>query len=176
MQNSGKKYASGYWICRTQKKYGKCKCDGTRIMDKIIEEKFVECYNEFIEKGYSLAREINLESQLDELLKIEQELISLRINHMIDIHSYEEEIAEIRKSIKVIKSGIQQLKVRNITQSDYELILEFNEDKVDKFIEKVIIHNWIVTFKFLNGITISRPYNNGKGGNKIGWNKGGGNE
>ena len=41
--------------------------------------------------------------------------------------------------------------------------------EVEKFIDKVIIHKCVVTFIFINGVSISRPYTNGKSGNKIGW-------
>ena len=61
--------------------------------------------------------------------------------------------------------------MRSIKQSDYVEIKEFDESKVDKFLDKAIIDNYTVTFRFVNGVEITKPYTNGKPGNKKGWNK-----
>ena len=48
---------------------------------------------------------------------------------------------------------------------------EFDEEKMKKFITKVVVTRWLVTFVFYNGVRISREYTNGQAGNKPGWNK-----
>ena len=58
-----------------------------------------------------------------------------------------------------------------VRESDYRCITEFNEEKVRKFITKVIVSKNTVTFVFYNGVSISREYSNGQPGNKPGWNK-----
>ena len=45
------------------------------------------------------------------------------------------------------------------------------EEKLKKFITKVIVLKGTVTFVFYNGVEISRSYSNGKPGNTKGWNK-----
>ena len=51
------------------------------------------------------------------------------------------------------------------------MITEFDEAKVSKFITKVIVRRWMVTFVFYNGAKITKAYSNGQAGNKPGWNK-----
>lgn len=50
-------------------------------------------------------------------------------------------------------------------------ITEFDEAKVAKFITKIIVRRWMVTFVFYNGAKITKAYSNGQAGNKPGWNK-----
>ena len=59
--------------------------------------------------------------------------------------------------------------MRGLSRSDYKPIEEYDEDKVNKFIESVSINHSIVSFKFINGVEISREFTNGSPGNKKGW-------
>lgn len=49
------------------------------------------------------------------------------------------------------------------------IITEFDPEKVEKFITKVIVRRWTVTFVFYNGVEITRAYTNGPSGNQVGW-------
>ena len=50
-------------------------------------------------------------------------------------------------------------------------ITAFDDDKAIRFLSKVIVNQFTVTFVFYNGAKISRRYDNGQAGNKPGWNK-----
>ena len=58
------------------------------------------------------------------------------------------------------------------TEKLYEgRIEEFDEAKLKLFIERIIItEEKRVTFRFFNGVEITKEYTNGKSGNKPGWN------
>ena len=47
--------------------------------------------------------------------------------------------------------------------------LNIDPEKVEKFITKVIVRRWTVTFVFYNGVEITRAYTNGPSGNQAGW-------
>lgn len=46
---------------------------------------------------------------------------------------------------------------------------DFDEDRMQRFLKKVIIKDWVVTFIFYNNVGISKTYTNGKSGNQPGW-------
>lgn len=48
---------------------------------------------------------------------------------------------------------------------------EFSEEKAKRFLSKVVVTMFTVTFVFYNGAKITRTYDNGQPGNKVGWNK-----
>ena len=58
-----------------------------------------------------------------------------------------------------------------VMRSNLLELKEFDEEKMKKFITKVVVTRWLVTFVFYNGVRISRTYTNGQAGNKPGWNK-----
>ena len=135
----------------------------------MLKEKFVECYNEFINKRYQSDEAANLQTKLAELLKQEQELTALRVNYMVSIEGYKTEMDKLRSEIKEVSKNIEKVKIRSLTKDDYMQINEFSDEKVDKFIEKVTNHKNVVTFIFINGVRISRSYSNGQPGNQKGW-------
>ena len=169
IQNSNFAWQTGVWVCQHQHSYGKKTCDCTRIKDSVLYEKFVECYNEFIKMKYENTNLKKAKQHLQWLLSQEQELTALKVNGMIGIEAYNKEILNIRAEIDNVKKSILELDLKDINKSDFKPISEFSEEKVEKFIDKVIIHKCVVTFIFINGVSISRPYTNGKSGNKIGW-------
>ena len=59
--------------------------------------------------------------------------------------------------------------MRGVKKSDYTKIDEFDETKVDKFIDHIVIDDYTVTFYFTNGIAIKKKYTNGPSGNQKGW-------
>lgn len=56
-----------------------------------------------------------------------------------------------------------------VDKADFTQITEYDDDKVEKFVERVTINNNVVTFTFINGAEISREYTNGPSGNQKGW-------
>ena len=56
-----------------------------------------------------------------------------------------------------------------ISSSDYEPIASFDEEKLHRFVRKVTLRNWVVTFEFYNGVKVPRDYTNGQHGNIQDW-------
>ena len=56
-------------------------------------------------------------------------------------------------------------------ESEYVPITEFSEEKAKRFLSKVVVTMFTVTFVFYNGAKITRTDDNGQPGNKVGWNK-----
>ena len=89
---------------------------------------------------------------------------------MIENIDYDKEIKEIHQEIEEINNALLKYSLKNITKKDLQTISIFDEDKVDKFINKVIITRYKVKFIFINGIELEKEYSNGQSGNKKGWN------
>lgn len=169
VQNPNKSWRSEIWVCQNQHRNGQEACTCTRIKNGVLIEKFIDCYNEFIEKKYEGNRTCELRVELQRLLEQERELVALRVNHMINLSDYNGEIEQLRGEIESVKVELSKHELNNLKRSDYKKIQQFDEEKVEKFIDKVIIHNNVVTFRFVNGVEISRPYTNGQAGNQKGW-------
>jgi len=67
------------------------------------------------------------------------------------------------------RSKINEMEMQGVSQKDYKPITEFDEEKVDKFIDKVVVKGKAITFIFMNGAKISRKFDNGHAGNSKGW-------
>lgn len=126
-------------------------------------------YNEFIETKPDNQVVIDIKKRIEELVEEETELNALRVNHLIEISDYNHEVEKVREEIKENTQELNRHLMRGVTKSDFVKINEFDETKVNKFIEEVIIDNYQVTFCFTNGISISRKYSNGPSGNQKGW-------
>lgn len=169
IQNCNFPWRTGVWVCQYQHAHGYNACDCSRIKDTVLYEKFIECYNEFIQMKYENPLLHDVKSELQRLLSQEQELTALKVNGMVGIESYNKEVATIRAEIDKVKNEILKYNLHDIKKSDFRPITEFSEEKVEKFIDKVTIHKWVVTFTFINGVSISRPFTNGPSGNQVGW-------
>ncbi len=169
INNPNTPYSNGIWICQNQRSKGVSSCGSHRIKDKVLKEKFVECYNEFIDGGYYRDNCQQQELEFKQLLKQEQELIAMKISRLIDIVSYSNEIEKLHAKKAELRSKIDEKKIKNIVGADYAKITQFTEEKVYKFLDKVTMHRGTVTFTFINGVSISRAYDNGRAGNKKGW-------
>ncbi|MCM1532847.1 MAG: recombinase family protein [Ruminococcus flavefaciens] len=169
INSCGKPWANPIWICSHQNIYGTKDCDNRRIKDSVLKEKFVECFNEFVANKPESDETIELRARLKTLIESEKQLTVLRINRMIDTAAFFEESASIRKEMDEVSAQIAALEMRGIAKEDFVQIAEYDEDKVEKFIERVTICNNVVTFVFINGAAISREYTNGPSGNQKGW-------
>lgn len=169
IQNCNFPWRTGVWVCQYQHSHGYGACDCSRIKDSVLYEKFIECYNEFIQMKYENPLLHDVKNKLQRLLSQEQELTALKVNGMISIEAYNKEITKIRAEIDIVKNEILTYNLHDIKKSDFKPINEFNEEKVEKFIDKVTVHKWVVTFTFINGVSISRPFTNGPSGNQVGW-------
>ena len=169
INNAGKAWETAIWICRTLAADGKTKCDNKSIKDEVLRAKFIECFNEFVEKNYQGIDTQQMQKQLSALIAEEQELTGLKVNKLIEISAYNEEVKVIRTQIAEKRAEIEKLRAKAPSKKDYTVITEFDEEKVNKFIDKVTMHKGVVTFIFMNGVSLSRPYTNGPSGNQVGW-------
>ncbi len=160
MQNRGKPYQTEVWVCSTQSQKGKCECDCTRIKDSVLKEKFVECFNEFVVKTKGKPQDEGIAEELTLLAEEEQRLVKMKVNYLLTIADFNKEVAKIRVRIKELKIKLDEYKIKDISRKDYEFIEEFSEEKMQKFLRKIIIHKNIVTFEFVNGNQISKAYTN----------------
>lgn len=169
VNNSGHSYSSGFWACLAQLKEGKKACDNTRIKDDVLKAKFVYAYNRFIERRPQGDSMVALQEVLADLKLQEQELAELYISHLIQRDAYEKERKSIKGRITKTKAKINELRLHRVPESEHVPIAAFDEDKAKRFLTKVIVNDFTVTFLFYNGAKICCRYNNGKPGNKPGW-------
>ena len=169
INSSGKPWANPIWICSHQNFFGTKNCNNRRIKDSVLKEKFVECFNEFIANKTESDEAIELRQRLASLIESENELNLLRINRMIDGAAFAVESASLRKEITAVTMQIAAKEMRGIDKADFTQITEYDDDKVEKFVERATINNNVVTFTFINGAEISREYTNGPSGNQKGW-------
>ena len=169
INNIGKPYQSEIWICHRQNLEGKKKCCNDRIKDAVLKERFTECFNEFVKHRLASSETNMLKEQHQALQKQESDLTALKVNHLIDLEGYNKEVKKIRQRMAELLVKINEMEMQGVSQKDYAPITEFDEEKVDKFIEKVVIDKKIITFIFKNGAKISREFDNGHAGNSKGW-------
>lgn len=137
----------------------------------VLREKFIEAYNEFVTQRSQGDNIAALQSVVSGLKKEESELAALRMQRLITEAGFRAEQRRIKAKITELTAKINEQRSKEVTESDYTTITEFDEAKVAKFITKVIVRRWMVTFVFYNGAKITRAYSNGQAGNKPGWNK-----
>ena len=169
VQNCGKPYEVVVWVCSKKDTFGAENCIGTRIKDAVLKEKFVECYNEFTAlkgEGDSLSA---LNQQLAWLLGQERELNALKINRMIEIADFNAEWKAVKTQIDDINRQIEKQSIRKLTKADLVPIAEYDESKVETFLDYAVMTPKKITFVFINGVEISREYTNGASGNAKGW-------
>ena len=171
VNNSSFKWRSEFWACYTYLRHGRKSCDNSRIKDDVLKEKFVSAYNEFVEKrpqGDSMAALLEV---LADLRQQERELAELYMKRLLPRDAYEAERQGITAQIAAINERIAERRVKHIPESEHMPITAFDDDKAIRFLSKVIVNQFTVTFVFYNGAKISRRYDNGQAGNKPGWNK-----
>ncbi|MFI3164461.1 MAG: recombinase family protein [Bacillota bacterium] len=166
MQNPKKCWACEVWVCNNSFTHGKSACDSHRIKEEVLKAKFVECYNEYV-RLQNNTREHGLSGNIKSLQDSKLELEKLYIKKLITQEYYDQEKSRLEDNITRFKE--QSLRNKR-KQENKKPITEFNKDIMNKSIEKVIVQDWVVTFKFMDGTCISRKYTNGKCGNKKGRN------
>lgn len=172
IMNSGTKYQSDVWACGTALKKNVSACDNSRIKDTVLKEKFVEAYNEFVTKrplGDSITA---MQEAMEDLKQQERELAELIMRHLISKTAYDTERKDIKRMMSGIKKKIDERRIHRVPESEHVPITAFDSQKVKRFITKVIVKDFTVTFAFYNGARITKNYTNGQPGNKIGWKKG----
>lgn len=171
VNNSQCKWQTDIWACRTYLRDGKKACGNSRIKDTVLKEKFISAYNEFIERRPQGDSMVALQEVLEDLRQQEQELAELMMQRLIPKAAYEEERKSVKMQITDISEKISERRAKRVPESEYEPITEFSEEKAKRFLSKVVVTMFTVTFVFYNGAKITRTYDNGQPGNKVGWNK-----
>ena len=167
--NSGKKWQSPIWACGTYLRYGVAACDCTRVKESILEEKFVEAYNEFVRErpeGFCIEA---MQSVIAELRQEEKDLAELHMKKLIPETAFRTEQRRIKQQVAALNAEINEQRGKAVRESDYTYISEFAPEKAEKFIAKIVMHRNIITFVFYNGVKISKAYTNGPAGNQRGW-------
>ena len=171
VNNSSFKWRTDIWACGRSLAKGIKVCDNSRIKDAVLKEKFVDAYNEFIKQRPQGDSLIALQEVLEDLRQQERDLAELMMQHLISKAAYDTERSAINARIADINDKIADRRIRRVPESEHQPITEFSSEKATRFLSKVIVTKFTVTFVFYNGAKISRRYDNGQPGNKPGWNK-----
>ena len=169
INNAGSKYAKPMWACTTYLKNGKCDCPSRSIFNYVLEAAFIEAYNEFVKtKGQYVANESAVQEK-SKLLDDERKLKALAVKKLISDTEYAREQAHILSRIRDIEAEIKRQAFNDVGAKNAKPIIEFSSEAVTIFLSRAVVINHTVTFEFVNGCTITKPYSNGRGGNKKGW-------
>ena len=93
-------WRSSIWMCSHQNNYSRKVCTSSRIKDEVLIEKFIEAYNEFIDKKPDNKIVQEIRKRIDDLIAEEQELTALKVNHLIEQIAYNQEVEKVREEIK----------------------------------------------------------------------------
>lgn len=157
--NSGFNCATPYWRCAAGH-HDNDKCISTQIKESVLEEKFIEAYNEFaLRKGNNDITD-KLQKEIDELVKEETECMRLYTNGWISSFDFDGIQKPIVDKIKELTTRIKEIKNKDLKDKDYNQITIFDEDKVYKFLSKVVITRWEVEFHFFNDVIIKKTFTN----------------
>lgn len=99
----------------------------------------------------------------------ETELTMLMTRGVINQNQYLEEQQRIRVEMQGIQRKLQEERSYLVQGSDFHPIKEFDEEKLYKFIKRVVVKDWTIMFEFFNGVCITRSYTNGQPGNIKDW-------
>ena len=94
---------------------------------------------------------------------------ALKVNRMIEIADYNAEWKAVKAQIDDINKQIEKQSIRRLTKTDLVPIAEYDESKVETFLDYAVMTPKKITFIFINGVEISREYTNGASGNAKGW-------
>ena len=94
---------------------------------------------------------------------------ALKINRMIEIADYNAEWKAVKAQIDDINKQIEKQSIHKLTKTDLVPIAEYDESKVETFLDYAVMTPKKITFVFINGVEISREYTNGASGNAKGW-------
>ena len=150
--HSGANYSAPWYRCSTTRD----KCTSTAIREDILEELFVEAFNEFVRNKYKGVEEQDYQTQIEAKEREEQELTKLYSNGWISKENYEKEFSQILDIKNKLIKEQNALKARTITDRDYKEINVFDSSKVKKFLKMCIVKRDTIEFHFYNGVIISK--------------------
>ncbi len=150
--HSGANYSAPWYRCSTTRD----KCTSTAIREDILEELFVEAFNEFVRNKYKGVEEQDYQTQIEAKEREEQELTKLYANGWISKENYENELSQILDIKNKLIKEQNALKARTITDRDYKEINVFDSSKVKKFLKMCLVKRDTIEFHFYNGVIISK--------------------
>lgn len=131
-------------------------CDSSGIRDDILEELFIEVFNEFIAKRYKGEEESDIQTEIDKLTEEQHELVKLNSNGWITKDAFQKEFNELKEKLNTLERRIKKLRDKRISDTDYKKMTVFDPTKVSKFINKCVINGSTIEFEFYNGIKLKR--------------------
>ncbi len=157
----------GLWVCNNKIKNRRQACSSNSIKDHVLYKLFEDAYNECCKNKIHIGEISKLEEKQRMFRTAEKEINSMYAKKYIAQSMYEMELADIVQELNEIESKI------NKEQKKEKLILPLgNGENIDsaikKYLDKVVVDNWTVTFIFINGYQTSRRYTNGKCGGQKG--------
>ena len=114
---------------------------------------------------------VAMQEVLADLRQQERDLAELAMQRLIPQSAYEAERKSIKTQIATINDKIAERRSKHVPEKEHVPMTAFDADKAIRFLTKVTVAQFTVTFEFYNGAKISKRYDNGQPGNKVGWNK-----
>jgi hypothetical protein len=155
MNNRNLPYEKWIWSCSTYVQHGRKYCGGHNIREKDLKRLFLSAYNEASDFIPHETR--GLGEVIKDLLAQERELLALKAKGYIKRADFDLQHAELVKQIKETEDAFvkQSRKSGNmpIRVSEYD-------DKLVAFLEVAKIDGYTIIFKFKNGATITRTFDN----------------
>lgn len=140
------------WMCPS----GKDNCPAVRIKDTELKAKFVSAFNEFVTNKYRGDDENNVQKEIDEYHAQQDELYRLRANGWISIDDFSKELKTIQKELEPLNEKLMKYRLRNFSDKDFKPLNRFEENRVHKFLTKVVIRGFDINFHFYNDVVITR--------------------
>lgn len=114
VNNSGTKWQANFWNCARSLKFGAKTCGNHGINDKVLKEKFIEAYNEFVINRYSGIDCNEVKDKLNTMYEEELELRALSASGLISKVDYEIEQESILKEIRELEKINKALSMRKV--------------------------------------------------------------
>ncbi len=164
INGKGKSYECVKWMCNTKNEKTVKACSNTDIKDDVVTELLLKAYNEFVENKVDSLELTEEKEKLSKLLGNERELKSLYARGYIKKEHYIQTEQVLLNKIKKAEKQVENLSkiainFKRLTKTD-----KLTADAI-AVIDKIVVNNWKVKFKFINGYTITNKYTNGRAGN-----------
>ena len=88
---------------------------------------------------------------------------------MLSHKDYKSELNTILAEIDKIDNKMKKEAMNDIGAKNAKPITSFEGDKVREYLDHAVINGDKITFEFINGCKITKPYSNGRPGNQKGW-------
>lgn len=162
----GYKTKRGIYKCIEYLTWGKSKCNNSAILESELERNFVDAYNEYLGSITQDESIEELKAQVKEKIGKERELKALMINKYISREQYDSLNNDLVKQAQELEQKLRRRQREFNNNYKDNPITQFDPEKVEKHLDKAIVHDYEVTYRFKNGYETTRRYDNGKSGNR----------